>query len=136
MAHAASVLLVAVFNIPGLVLHVLMRPKVTLDEQTDRRLEAEAMFQEIQERPMCPQCATRVQPDFMLCPVCRTQLRTPCVDCGQALASDWVMCPFCTAERPAASAPATPRRRAAGGLRPTMPAGTPRPALATGRPRA
>jgi hypothetical protein len=125
--QASSVLLVAIFNIPGLLLHVLMRPKTTIEDQMDRRLEAEAMFQDIQERPACPQCATRIQPDFILCPLCRAQLRTPCDDCGQALAVDWVMCPYCTAERAPAPA-ATPRRRAAYATKPSIAAA--RPALA------
>lgn len=125
--QASSVLLVAIFNIPGLLLHVLMRPKTTIEDQMDRRLEAEAMFQDIQERPACPQCAARIQPDFILCPLCRAQLRTPCDDCGQALAVDWVMCPYCTADRAPAPA-ATPRRRAAYATRPNIAA--PRPALA------
>lgn len=130
--QASSVLLVAIFNIPGLLLHVLMRPKMTIEDQVDRRLEAEAMFQDIQERPACPQCAARVQPDFVLCPLCRAQLRAPCRDCGQPLAVDWVMCPYCTAERtpaPAAAPMRGARYAGAPGLR------APRPAFAAGRPR-
>jgi hypothetical protein len=133
--QAVSVLLVALFNIPGLVLHVLMRPKTTIEEQLDRRLEAEAMFQDIQERPACPVCAARVQQDFIKCPMCRAELRTPCRDCGQALAVDWVMCPFCTADRAPVPA-AAPGRRAVGGTRaPTFTPAT-RPAFAGSRPRA
>jgi predicted amidophosphoribosyltransferase len=108
-----------------------MRPKTTIEEQMDRRLEAEAMFQDIQERPACPQCAARVQPDFILCPMCRAQLRTPCAECGEALRVDWVMCPFCTADRRPAPAP-MPRRAVSGMRTPSAPA---RPAFATGRPR-
>ena len=103
----AAILMVAVFNIPGLVLYILMRPKETLEDQLDRRLEAEAMFHEIQEHPMCPQCASTTQPDFVFCPTCRTQLRTPCARCSRPLAIDWVMCPFCAHDRklePAAAA--------------------------------
>lgn len=131
--QAASVLLVAVFNIPGLVLHVLMRPKATFEEQMDRRLEAEAMFQDIQEHTSCPQCATRVQSDFIICPLCRAQLRTPCSNCGEALAVDWVMCPFCTADRPLVAASAGHGRTV--GPRRTGLNGAPRPAFAGGRPR-
>ncbi|MEX0749199.1 MAG: zinc ribbon domain-containing protein [Dehalococcoidia bacterium] len=132
--QASSVLLVAIFNIPGLLLHVLMRPKTTIEDQMDRRLEAEAMFQDIQERPACPQCAARIQPDFILCPQCRAQLRTPCADCSQPLAVDWVMCPYCTADRTPAPLTVPRRRPAASTLRPSVPA--PRTAFAAGRPRA
>jgi hypothetical protein len=110
MERAAAVIVVAVFGIPGLLLHVLMRPRTTIEDQIDRRLEAEAMFQDIQERPACPSCAARVDPDFIMCPLCRAELRKPCVRCGQALAMDWVMCPFCRSER--APAPSRPARGA------------------------
>lgn len=132
LEQASSVLLVAIFNIPGLLLHVLMRPKTTIEDQMDRRLEAEAMFQDIQERPACPQCAAPIQPDFIMCPLCRAQLRTPCGDCRQPLAVDWAMCPYCTAERTPAPTAArwqrAPRAPVASGA-------TPRPAFALGRPR-
>ncbi|HET6614551.1 MAG TPA: zinc ribbon domain-containing protein [Dehalococcoidia bacterium] len=136
--QAASVLTVAIFNIPGLLLHVLMRPKTTLDDQMDRRLEAEAMFQDIQERPTCPQCAARVQPDFILCPICRAQLRAPCDECGEALAVDWVMCPFCATERTPATTPAAAAAagRSSGTPSPNMaPRPAPRPVFAASRPR-
>jgi hypothetical protein len=132
LEQASSVLLVAIFNIPGLLLHVLMRPKTTIEDQMDRRLEAEAMFQDIQERPACPQCAAPVQPDFILCPLCRAQLRTPCDECGQALAVDWAMCPYCTADRAPAPAAAS-RQRAFRAPRPG--AAMARPAFAGGRTR-
>lgn len=107
--QVASVLLVTVFSVPGLLLYILMRPKHTLDDQLDRRLEAEAMFHEIQEHPACPRCASLVQRDFAFCPTCRAELRKPCARCARPLAVDWVMCPYCATDvRPqvAASMPA------------------------------
>jgi hypothetical protein len=130
--RGASVLIVAFFGIPGLLLHVLIRPKTTLEDRMDRRLEAEAMFQDIHERPACPQCATRIQPDFITCPSCRAELRTPCETCRQALATDWVICPYCQAER--APAPAKPARRAVTAAR--QPAATLSPGLAASSRRA
>jgi len=93
--QAASVLLVTVFSVPGLLLYILMRPKQTLEEQLDRRLEAEAMYHEIEQHPMCPRCASVIQRDFAFCPVCRAELRMPCRQCGRSLAIDWVACPYC-----------------------------------------
>jgi len=133
--QAASVLTVAIFNIPGLLLHVMMRPKTTLEDQMDRRLEAEAMFQDIQERPTCPQCAARVQPDFVICPTCRAQLRSPCSQCGEALAVDWVMCPFCATDRTPAAAAIAAAGRSGTPTRSAPPRTAPRPVFATSRPR-
>jgi len=129
----SSVAVVALFNIPGLFLHVLMRPRTTLDEQMDRRLEAEAMFQDLQEHPACPQCAGRVDADFILCPFCRAELRSPCRQCGRALAADWVMCPFCATEKAPAAAPRS--RPVSPEPRPVRGARAPRPAFAMDRPR-
>jgi hypothetical protein len=131
--RVASVLLVVAFAIPGLLLYVLMRPRSTIEERMERRLEAEAMFQDIQERPACPQCAARVQPDFVFCPVCRAQLRFPCGVCGEALANDWVMCPYCTSDR---ARPGAATRGRTASRKSHVKQGATRPAFATGRPRA
>ena len=42
-AQAVSVLLVAVFNMPGLLLYLVLRPHETLNEAYERRVEAEAL---------------------------------------------------------------------------------------------
>ncbi len=111
-----SVLMVLIFNLPGLLLYMVLRPKSTLAEMYDRRLEAEALLQEIQEQATCPACRRKVESEFVSCPYCRATLRTACDDCGRALMSSWVMCPYCgmnrvtpaaaRSERPADSPPA------------------------------
>lgn len=94
-----SVLLVLIFNFPGLLLYMVLRPKSTMAEVYDRRLEAEALLQEIQEQATCPACRRKVESEFVACPYCRTTLRTACEDCGRALMSSWVMCPYCGMNR-------------------------------------
>ena len=96
--HAFSVLLVALFNLPGLFVYLILRPKDTLADLYDRQLEAEALLQEIQDQPTCPSCRRRVNDDFLSCPYCRAPLRTPCESCDRALAFGWVVCPYCGAE--------------------------------------
>ena len=49
---AASV--VAILNVPGLFIYILMRPRETLSEAYERSLEEEALLQEIEEKPTCP----------------------------------------------------------------------------------
>jgi RNA polymerase subunit RPABC4/transcription elongation factor Spt4 len=90
---------VLVFNLPGLLLYLILRPKTTLTERYEHRLEAEALLHEIREQPACPQCRRRIETDFLACPYCRAALRVACEECGKALAFGWVTCPYCGADR-------------------------------------
>jgi hypothetical protein len=88
-----------VFNLPGLLLYLILRPKTTLTERYEHRLEAEALLHEIREQPACPQCRRKIETDFLACPYCRAALRVGCEECGKALAFGWVSCPYCGADR-------------------------------------
>jgi hypothetical protein len=99
LTHFMSVALLLVFNLPGLLLYLILRPKETIAERYDRQLEAEALLQELQEQPTCTACRRKINEDFVTCPFCRTALRTPCATCGKALAFGWVVCPYCNAAR-------------------------------------
>ena len=90
-----SLLLVLVFNVPGLLLYFILRPRETLSEVYARDLEEEALLQEIEDRRTCPECDRRVEPDFVLCPWCHAELHGRCVVCGQMLNVRWDVCPFC-----------------------------------------
>jgi hypothetical protein len=92
-------LLVVVFNLPGLLLYLVLRPRQTLIEMWDHQIEAEALLQEIQEQATCPACRRKIEADFVACPYCRSTLRTSCESCGRAVASTWVLCAYCGAER-------------------------------------
>lgn len=118
VTQTISLILILVFNLPGLLLYLILRPRDTLADQYDRQLEAEALLHELQEQATCPRCRRKIEPDFVACPYCREQLRVSCESCGRAMAPTWVMCAFCGSERrdiapppqrpAAASAPAAP----------------------------
>ena len=101
--------LVALFNIPGLFLYLILRPHETLAEAYERRLEAEALMRDTPERMGCPRCERTVKEDFLVCPHCRTSLRDPCLGCGRALELRWSACPYCGADGPRAVAKAGAR---------------------------
>lgn len=126
--HGFSVLLVALFNLPGLFVYLILRPKDTIADLYDRQLEAEALLQEIQEQATCPSCRRRVNDDFLSCPYCRAPLRTPCESCDRALAFGWVVCPYCGSDRNAATdrrtVPGQPDRASAP---PVAPLAAPKP---------
>ncbi len=76
--HIFATALVIVFNVFGLVLYLILRPRETLAEAYERSLEEETLLQEIEERQSCPNCRQRVQSDFMYCPYCQTELKQRC----------------------------------------------------------
>ena len=97
--HAICTLLVAIFNIPGLALYLMLRPQQTLADRFDRQLEVEAFMHDMRDKPSCPSCRRSVDEAFLACPYCRTALRSACDDCGTALDRSWVICPYCMTDR-------------------------------------
>jgi len=107
-----ATLWVAVMNLPGLLIYLILRPSNTLVEAYERSLEEESLLQDIESRLACPNCQQRVQPDFLVCPSCLTQLKKQCAHCGKVLLLKWSVCPFCAHESaPIAVAPTPERRR-------------------------
>ena len=101
LAAFLSLLVVLLFNLPGLLLYFVLRPRETLSEVYARELEEEALLQEIEDRHTCPECERRVEPDFMLCPWCHATLRNRCSVCGNLLNLRWEVCPYCGETVPA-----------------------------------
>ena len=83
------------FNIPGLALYLMMRPRETLDESYARSLEEEALLREIGDEAACPSCRRFVERGWLVCAFCQTQLKDMCGDCGQLMSFNWVACPYC-----------------------------------------
>ncbi len=96
-AAILATLLVAVFNILGLLIYILVRPKQTLAEQYDRALEEEILLRELEQAPDCWNCGRPVQPDWRYCPYCEVELKHPCPQCGYLLEPEWKRCPMCGA---------------------------------------
>lgn len=90
------------FNLPGLALYLMMRPRETLEEAYARSLEEEALLRELGDEGSCPSCRRLVEKDFQFCPSCQTQLKDPCPKCSRLLSFSWVACPTCGTARPGA----------------------------------
>jgi RNA polymerase subunit RPABC4/transcription elongation factor Spt4 len=101
-AQIASVVLIIFFNIPGLLLYFMLRPRETLAERYERELAEEALMQDIEEKVACPACNQKVQSEFLFCPNCHTRLKRRCDNCHRITSLRWNICPYCGA--PAASA--------------------------------
>jgi len=104
-AQILASLVVAVLNLPGLLIYMMVRPRETLAEAYDRSLEEEALLQSIEERESCPGCGQRSAAEWIICPYCHTQLKKSCHYCGRAMHLRWTVCPYCGAsDRPATTA--------------------------------
>jgi RNA polymerase subunit RPABC4/transcription elongation factor Spt4 len=99
MVWVFATVLVFLFNVFGLVVYLILRPHETLMQAYERSLEEEALLQEIEERPVCPNCRHRVEHDFRVCPNCLTKLKDVCLNCDKLVELDWTVCPYCTVER-------------------------------------
>ncbi len=99
LVQILAVMMVLLFNLPGLLFYFLLRPRETLAETYERALEEEALLQSIEERELCPGCGRKVQQDFILCPYCHTKLKKVCNSCGRLLHLSWEICPYCGAEQ-------------------------------------
>lgn len=95
LVHLFSIVMVAVFSLPGLLMYLALRPRETIADRYDRALEEEALLQDLERHASCPACKRAAQPDFVVCPVCQTVLRQTCRRCGKALELSWRACPYC-----------------------------------------
>ena len=105
-AQFLATLLVLIFNLPGLLIYMILRPPERLTEAYERALEEEALLQDIEERAQCPSCKRRIEQDYLICPSCYTQLKKRCVSCGRILRLRWKVCPYCEADQTPPEEPA------------------------------
>jgi RNA polymerase subunit RPABC4/transcription elongation factor Spt4 len=94
-AWLLATLLVLVTGPIGLLLYLLLRPRETLAQSYDRQLEEEALLRDVTTRRACPSCQAVTEPDWLICPHCRTELRRNCEECGRPLELSWKVCPYC-----------------------------------------
>ncbi|NMB53557.1 MAG: zinc ribbon domain-containing protein [Leptolinea sp.] len=105
-ARILAVLVVAVLNVLGIVIYLILRPGRTLEEEYQRTLEEEALLKAIEEINTCPGCGRHTREDWVICPTCQTRLKKSCPACHKLLELPWSICPYCGAaagETPSAS---------------------------------
>jgi hypothetical protein len=94
-AQILSAVVVAVLNVPGLLVYLILRPQETLSEQYERALEEEALLQAIEDRQVCAGCGHATKETWRICPYCQTRLRKKCSFCDELLDLPWAVCPYC-----------------------------------------
>ena len=110
----ATATAVGLVPVVGPLVYLLFRPPETLADVRAREIEVRALRAHLRRpEPTCPVCRTGVQPDYLVCPVCTTQLKTPCRNCERPLEPLWQACPYCAT--PAGARDAVPVAVAASG---------------------
>ena len=95
LAQILSALLVAVLNLPGVLVYLILRPARTLEDEYQHTLEEESLLQALEDLPLCPGCERRVKDDWQVCPNCHTKLKKSCHHCGKLMELPWNICPYC-----------------------------------------
>jgi len=100
LVQILTTLLVAVLNLPGILVYLILRPQRTLEEEYQHTLEEEALLQALEDLPLCPGCERRVKDDWQVCPNCHTKLKKSCHQCGKLMELPWNLCPYCGTPAP------------------------------------
>jgi RNA polymerase subunit RPABC4/transcription elongation factor Spt4 len=103
---------VAVVPFIGPLVYMLFRPPEYLEDVRERELEIRAIERRLGGRDLrCPVCRADVEDDFLVCPVCTTQLRQACTGCERPLEGSWQICPYCKTPVPAGAVSITAAKR-------------------------
>ena len=97
-----ATLLTAILFLPGVLIYLILRPGLTLDDEYQKTLEEEALLQSIEDSPLCPGCSRKLNPEWIVCPNCHTRLKKPCTNCGKLMDLAWNLCPYCATPAPGA----------------------------------
>ena len=95
LSQTLAVILVALLNLPGILVYLVLRPQRTLEDEYQRTLEEEALLAAIEDQLLCPGCERRVKDNWMVCPNCQTKLKKNCHECGKLMELPWNICPYC-----------------------------------------
>jgi len=95
-----ATLLTALLFFPGLLVYLILRPKITLIEAYQRTLEEEALLSEIETKKACPGCGASIQNNWQVCAYCHTRIRKVCANCTELLELPWQICPYCATPIP------------------------------------
>ena len=93
---------VLLFNVPGWIIYMVVRPPEYLDDAHEREIEIRAAESRLsRDGATCPSCLKPIEPEYLICPYCMKKLKKPCVNCGRALKMSWGVCPYCKTKQTA-----------------------------------
>ena len=87
--------LLALVPFVGLMAYIVMRPASYVAAREEQELDMALRERQLAQYGSCPNCGTTIEKDFIVCPVCNTQVRNVCPTCKRPLEAHWKVCPFC-----------------------------------------
>ena len=79
----------------GLLAYVVLRPNSYASDREEQQLDMALREHQLASYGTCPNCGTLIEKDFVVCPVCNTQVRNVCPSCHKPLDAHWKVCPYC-----------------------------------------
>lgn len=86
---------IALIPFIGLLIYLAMRPSSYLIDRQEQELDMALRERQLAAYGTCPKCGTPIEKDFIVCPVCNTQVRNVCPTCHRPLEAHWKVCPYC-----------------------------------------
>ena len=87
--------IVAIIPFVGLIAYLVLRPNSYEFDREEQELDMALREHQLAQFGACPNCGTTIEKDFIVCPVCNTQVRNVCPTCHRALDAHWKVCPYC-----------------------------------------
>lgn len=108
----------AIFFLPGLILYVALRPRQTMEERAEQRMEMQALAAHAAQSPSCKNCYRTLRADFARCPYCASYVGVACPGCERLTEAAWVVCPYCGLDGRASKVASSARSAAKGANQP------------------
>lgn len=86
---------IALIPFVGLIAYLVLRPHSYASDREEQELDMALRERQLAQYGTCPQCGAPIEKDFVVCPVCDTQVRNVCPSCHRPLDAHWKVCPYC-----------------------------------------
>ena len=87
--------LVSIIPFVGLIAYIALRPGSYQSDREEQELDMALREHQLAQFGSCPNCGTTIEKDFIVCPVCNTQVRNVGPSCHKPLDAHWKVCPYC-----------------------------------------
>ena len=87
--------IIALIPFVGLIAYLVLRPYSYAADREEQELDMALRERQLAQYGTCPQCGAPIEKDFVVCPVCDTQVRNVCPSCHRPLDAHWKVCPYC-----------------------------------------
>lgn len=85
--------IIALIPFVGLIAYLVLRPHSYASDREEQELDMALRERQLAQYGTCPQCGAPIEKDFVVCPVCDTQVRNVCPSCHRPLDAHWKSAP-------------------------------------------